>query len=232
MTIMNCAPGNVLIGRADGADNTELTTYFNANSNIDITKIEEHTENTDDQIISNNFLTYVQSGLKQLKLDPRDSIESFRKKNPEDIDVCRNSFMCSNRVGISHTFANKSFSTNNQIGSRRSWGIFIYNNNVGIQSGTNIQHMIPGVGIKFHLSDIISTLTERYKLTKEDYLFLFDYSCSKFERSINSTEDERLLRRLGNAVSKDFGFGKKKRHSKKRHSKKRDSKQTKKNGMR
>ena len=240
MTIMNCAPGNVLIGTDNGVDNTELTTYFNANSNIDMTKIEEHTEKTDDQIISDNFLTYVQSGLKQLKLDPRDRIEKFKKENPEDIDVCRNSLICSNRVGISHTFANKSFSTDNQIGSRRSWGIFIYNNNVGIQSGRNIQDMIPhsilsnedgeDVGVEFHLADIISTLTRQYQLTEEDYLFLFDYSCSKFERPINPTKDERLLRRLGNDVASKFGFGKKKRTKKrtKQRSKQRTKKQNKK----
>ena len=238
MTIMNCAPGNAMIGTEDGADNIALTRYFNANSHIDMTKIEEQTA-PPDKILSDNFLKYVNSGLKRLELDPRVRIEKFKKENPKDVDVCRNSLICSNRVGISHTFANKSFSTDNPFAPQESWGIFIYNNNVGIRPGRNIERMIPhsilsnkdgvDVGLEFHLADIISTLTERYELTEEDYLFLFDYSCSNFEKTINPTKDERLLRRLGNAVRADFGFGKR---SKKRRSKKRRNKRSKKNGMR
>ena len=238
MTIMNCAPGNAMIGTEDGADNIALTRYFNANSHIDMTKIEEQTAKTRDQIISDNFLEYVHSGVKRLELDPRDRIEKFKKENPKDVDVCRNSLICSNRVGISHTFANKSFSTDNPFAPEESWGIFIYNNNVGIRPGRNIERMIPhsilsnkdgvDVGLEFHLADIISILTERYELTEKDYLFLFYYSCSNFEKTINPTKDERLLRRLGNAVRADFGFGK--RSKKKRPNKKRRNKQSKKNG--
>ena len=240
MTIMNCAPGNVLIGEDGGVDNVILTDYFNENSDIDMMEIEEHATKTPDQILSDNFLKYVQTGLKQLKLDPRDRTEKFKKENPKDVDVCRNSLICSNRVGISHTFANKSFSTENPLAPGDSWGIFVYNNNVDIRPGRNIKRMIPhsilsnkdgvDVGLEFHLADIISSLTDEYELTKDDYLFLFDYSCSKFEKSINPTKDERLLRRLGNAARADFGLGK--RSSKKRPNKKRRNKRSQKNGLR
>jgi hypothetical protein len=244
MTIMNCAPGNVLLGEDGGADNVTLTEYFQTNSDIDMTNIEEQQAKTHDQIISDNFLKHVNSGLNQLKLDPRDRIEKFKKKNPKDVDVCRNSLICSDKVGISHTFANKSFSTDNQLAPEDSWGIFIYNNNVRIRPGRNIERMIPhsilsnkhgvDVGLEFHLSDIISTLTERYELTEEDYLFLFDYSCSGFEKPINPTKDERLIRRLGNDVASKFGFGKKKRTKKrsKQRTKKQNKKQKKQRTMR
>jgi hypothetical protein len=228
MTIMNCAPGNSLISAYYGIDNVILTNYFYENSEIDITAIEEETSKPHDRAISNNFLKYVNSGLSRLELNPRDRIEKFKKENPKDVDVCRNSLICNNKVGISHTFANKSFYTNNPpdgIPPGDNWGIFIYNNNVHINPGVNIKDIIPHsilsnkegviVGLQFDLADIISTLTERYRLTEDDYLFLFDYSCSNINKEINpDIENERIIRYHGNEIGKLFGFGKKK--SKKR----------------
>ena len=233
MTYMNCAPGNVLIGEHGGVDNNKLTNYFKTHSDINVT--DTTAKNHDkDKTISENFLNYVQSALKTLELDPRSRTKLFQDMNKTDIDVCRNTFICNKKVGISYTFPNKSFSTDNPpkgIGEEH-WGIFIYNNNCGIEPGQNIE-LIPNIqknvitdfvdddkeiiiGYEFHLLDIISALTENYKLTNKDYLFLFDYSCSVFDKRINPRNDERIIRRIGNNVAKTFGLGKGKKRGKKR----------------
>ena len=229
MTIMNCAPGNSLISAYYGIDNVILTNYFYENSEIDITAIEEETSKPHDRAISNNFLKYVNSGLSRLELNPRDRIEKFKKENPKDVDVCRNSLICNNKVGISHTFANKTFSTENSpMGiSPEDWGIFIYNNNCGIPYGTNIESMpdMPAyslmverkvIGMSFDLNDIISTLTDLFGLTDKDYLFLFDYTCNIFAKTVNSTKSSRTTRNIGNRLPKILGFGRRKKVSKKR----------------
>lgn len=242
MTILNCAPGNVLIGEDDGNDNTKLTNYFRTNSQIDITDTANQTTNKDqDQKIAENFLNYVKSGLATLRLNPRVNIEKYSIENPTDIDVCRNSYICNNKVGISHTFLNKSFSTEKPpIGiSPEDWGIFIYNNNCGIPFGTNIESIYgirpydvinkdgEVIGIKFDLNNIISYLTYRYELTDKDYLFLFDYTCNIFAKTVEPLKNERTIRDLGNNVFKTLGFRAGKKRSKKgfkKHSKKRTQK--------
>jgi len=144
--------------------------------------------------------------------------------------VCRNSFICDNKVGISHNFPNKTFSTSDRpthTNVGHNWGIFIYNNNCGIEPGTMIDNIdkiqrdvIENeegliIGIKFTLDDIITGLTEEYGLTKDDYLFLFDYSCSTFgNKSINLNNDSRTIRRLGRNVSSVLGLGRKKKGKK------------------
>ena len=109
------------------------------------------------------------------------------------------------------------------------WGVIIYNNNCGINPGTDI-HSINDIerhelkdkdgnitGYDYHLADIISGLSDKCELTKDDYLFLFDYSCNNFgTKSINLENDERTIRRLGRSVTSDFGLGKKKTINKKR----------------
>ena len=51
-------------------------------------------------------------------------------------------------------------------------------------------------------------MTEAFQLTDEDYLFLFDYSCSNFGKSsINQQSSLRTLRSLGRSVTSDLGFG-------------------------
>jgi hypothetical protein len=234
MTFINCAPGNVLIGEDDGNDNTKLTNYFRTNSEINITDTANQTAKKQDQDkkIAENFLNYVKSGLATLILNPRDNIEKYKKENPKDVDVCRNSLICNNKVGISHTFANKTFSTEKPpMGiSPEDWGVFIYNNNCGIPYGTNIESIYgmrpynvtnkdgEVIGINFDLNRIISYLTYRYELTDKDYLFLFDYTCNIFAKTVDSTKNERKTRDLGNNVLKLLGFGKKRtnKRSKKR----------------
>lgn len=130
----------------------------------------------------------------------------------------RNSFICTNKVGIGHTFPNKSFSTvdpSADAANMDSWGIFIFNNNCGIEPGTRIEELLPEmkreiiteddeeIGVRFHLYDIISAFENKYRLTSEDYLFLFDYTCSIFSGRHNS----RTVRSWGRQISKDLGFG-------------------------
>jgi hypothetical protein len=224
MTFINCAPGNVLIGEDDGNDNAKLTKYFKTNSKINIidTDNQNAKKQSQDNKIAENFLNYVKSGLGELILNPRDNIEKYKKENPKDVDVCRNSLICNNKVGISHTFANKTFSTENPpMGiSPEDWGIFIYNNNCGIPYGTNIESMpdMPAynlmverkvIGMSFDLNDIISTLTDLFGLTDRDYLFLFDYTCNIFQKTVNSTNNSRTARNLSYRLPKMLGFGKK-----------------------
>ncbi len=225
MTFMNCSPGNVLIGEIGDDDNTRLTNYFKTNSNINLMADtnENASDDDQDQIIAKNFLTHVKSGFTEISLNPRDNIEKYKIKNKTDNDVCRNSYICNNQVGISHTFINKVFSTKNPVTGipPEDWGIFIYNNNCGIEPGTNIESIpeIPkyhvthknGDGYDFYLSGIISTLQNKYGLTDEDYLFLFDHTCNKFTREVNEPNDLRGLRREGNNIAKAFGFTGKKR---------------------
>jgi hypothetical protein len=230
-TFINCAPGNVLIGEDDGNDNAKLTKYFRTNSKINIIDTDNQTakKQSQDNKIAENFLNYVKSGLGKLRLNPRDFIETYKKENPKDVDVCRNSLICNNKVGISHTFANKTFSTENSpMGiSPEDWGIFIYNNNCGIPYGTNIESMpdMPAyslmverkvIGMSFDLNDIISTLTDLFGLTDKDYLFLFDYTCNIFAKTVNSTKSSRTTRNIGNRLPKILGFGRRKKVSKKR----------------
>ena len=210
MTFMSCTPGNSLIGEEGGLDNIRL---FGLQPN----------KKSYDKLLANIFFDYVGSALKEkLEVYPRDRTEKFKLLNPTDIDVCRNSYICDGKVGISNRFPNKSFDTNNKPAytSKRSWGIFIYNNNCGVEPLTNIgdipqikKHAIIGKngeidGYTFNLLDIIEGLTEAFQLTDEDYLFLFDYSCSNFGKSsINQQSSLRTLRSLGRSVTSDLGFG-------------------------
>jgi len=229
MTFMNCSPGNSLIGETGGQDNVVLADYFKRSSDFDILDVSDlkvSNTKTEEKIISQSFLGYMKSALDELEMRPRNRTEWFKSLEPTDIDVCRNSFICNDRVGISHRFPNKSFSTNdvpihNTPG--KNWGVFIYNNNCGIEPGTDvskikeIQHFTlknkdgKVEGLDFDLADIISGVTEKYGLTEDDYLFLFDYSCNNFStKNINPGDDPRVIRRLGRNVTSDYGFGKKK----------------------
>ena len=230
MTFMNCSPGTSLIGEDGGMDNVILANYFKGSSNFDIMDVSEfyHPKaKTDEQLLSYNFLNYMNSALDELDMRPRNRTEKFRIENPKDIDVCRNSFICNDKVGISHRFPNKSFSTDHPSTYTipgEDWGVFIYNNNCGIEPGTDISTINEIkrdeikdkddniIGLDFSLEDIISGLTNKYGLTEDDYLFLFDYSCNNFgPNSINLKNDTRLIRRLGRSVTSDFGLGKKKK---------------------
>jgi hypothetical protein len=237
MTYMNCSPGTSLIGEDGGMDNVVLANYFKGSSDFDIMDISEFyvpksKAKTYEQILSYNFLDYVNSALDELDMRPRHRTEQFRIENPKDIDVCRNSFICNDKVGISHRFPNKSFSTNHPpmyTIPGEDWGVIIYNNNCGINPGTDI-HSINEIardpikdkdgnvtGFDYHLEDIISGLSEKYGLTEDDYLFLFDYSCNNFgTNSINQQNDPRLIRRLGRSVTSDFGLGKRKKRKRTR----------------
>jgi hypothetical protein len=237
MTFTNSSPGNIVLGEADGSDNTKLTNYFKRNSDINFM-----TDSAKDQekIIAESFLNYSKNGLATLATNPRDDLE--RAKNTKTIAekyVRRNSFICTNKVGIGHTFPNKSFSTvdpSADAANMDSWGIFIFNNNCGIEPGTRIEELLPEmkreiiteddeeIGVRFHLDDIISAFENKYRLTSEDYLFLFDYTCSIFSGRLNS----RTVRSWGRQVAKDFGFGKKRTN---KRSKKRTRKLKKKNGL-
>jgi len=229
MTFMNCSPGNSLIGQPGGLDNEILKNYFKKNSDFDIMDINKFVSKTqtEEKIISNNFLGYVNLSLDELEMKPRVRNEWFRSDNPNDIDVCRNSFICNGKVGISHRFVNKSFSTfdaDTPSTEVDNWGVFIYNNNCGIEPGTDVDliYEIDSVidrdkdgnkrGRIYYLDDIIKGLTEKCGLTEDDYLFLFDYSCNNLSKiSINPGKEQRLIRRLGRSVASDFGLGKKKK---------------------
>jgi hypothetical protein len=230
MTYLSCSPGNSLLGAEGGSDNIILADYFRRSSDFDILDLSEfhHPKaKTTDQLLSHNFLGYVNAALDELDIRPINRNERFKIANPKDLDVCRNSFICDNRVGISHSFPNKSFSTNDRpthTNVGHNWGIFIYNNNCGIEPGTMIDNIDKIqrdvveneeghiIGIKFTLDDIITGLTEEYGLTKDDYLFLFDYSCNNFSSTtINPGDNQRITRRLGRSVQRDLGFGKKKK---------------------
>lgn len=230
MTFMNCSPGTSLIGQDGGMDNVVLANYFKGSSNFDMMDISEfyHPKaKTDEQLLSYNFLSYMNSALDELDMRPRNRTEKFKIENPKDIDVCRNSFICNDKVGISHRFPNKSFSTDHPSTYTipgEDWGVFIYNNNCGIKPGTDISTINEierdqikdkddnVIGLDFSLEDIISGLTNKYGLTEDDYLFLFDYSCNNFgPNSINQQNDPRLIRRLGRSTASDFGLGKRKK---------------------
>jgi hypothetical protein len=235
MTFMNCSPGGSLIGETGGRDNVILADYFKSSADFDIMDVQGPKAKTQDQLIAINFLGYMNSGLDELRMRPRDRTERFKIKNPSDIDVCRNSFICDGKVGISHRFPNKSFSTNDpsiHTTPGENWGIFVYNNNCNIEPGTDIstikeiQHFRlknkegAVVGLEFDLEDIISGLTKKYELTDDDYLFLFDYSCNNFStKNINPGDDPRTIRRLGRSVTSDLGFGKKKKRGTRKNNK-------------
>ena len=238
MTFMNCSPGTSLIGEDGGMDNVVLANYFKGSSDFDMMDISEfyHPKaKTDEQLLSYNFLNYMNSALDELDMRPRNRTEKFRIENPKDIDVCRNSFICNDKVGISHRFPNKSFSTDHPSTYTipgEDWGVFIYNNNCGIKPGTDIKSIEEikrdeikdkdenVIGLDFSLEDIISGLTNKYGLTEDDYLFLFDYSCNNFgSNSINPGNDQRVTRRLGRSVASDFGLGKKKKRGTRKNSK-------------
>ena len=238
MTYMNCSPGTSLIGEDGGTDNIKLTDFFKSKSNYDMMDISEYYHpkaKTDEQLLSYNFLEYMNFALDNLQMRPRKRTEKFRIENPKDKDVCRNSFICNDKVGISHSFPNKSFSTDNPPTYTipgKNWGVFIYNNNCGIKPGTDIASIEEinrddledkdgnVIGLDFHLANIISGLTKKYGLTEDDYLFLFDYSCNTFgSKSINPGDDPRTVRRLGRSTASDFGLGKKKTRRNKNNSK-------------
>jgi len=251
MTFTNSSPGNVVLGEADGSDNTKLTNYFKTNSDINLMADTNQNAKDQDQIIAENFLNYARNGLATLQTNPRDDLERYRKTNKiEKKYVCRNSFICNNKIGISHTFPNKTFATNdppiNSV-NMDSWGIFIFNNNCGIEPGTRIEELLPemtpeyitdedgeDIGVRFSLSDIIFHLEIKYKLTSKDYLFLFDYTCSIFNTEITPQINKRLERSLGREVFQTLGFdnktGKKRKGT--RGGKKKTQKNRKNNGMR
>jgi hypothetical protein len=225
---MNCSPGNVLIGEDGGIDNIKLSNFFKHHGKrnlLDLSNFAPQSSKKEyDKLLANIFLDYVGTALKEkLELNPRDRSEKFKILNPKDPDVRRNSYICRDKVGISKRFPNKAFDTNDKptfATLERSWGIYIYNNNCGVEPLTNIGD-IPeirkypienengeAVGYTFTSSDIIKGLTKAFNLTDEDYLFLFDYSCSNFGKvSINPTNDPKLLRRLARNVTSEWGFG-------------------------
>jgi len=249
MTFTNSSPGNIVLGDGNGSDNTKMTNYFKTNSHVNFMTDTNQNAKNQDKIIAESFLNYSKDGLATLTTNPRDDLEHAKKtKTIAEKYVRRNSFICTNKVGIGYTFPNKSFSTADpsaDAANMDSWGIFIFNNNCGIEPGTRIEELLPEmtreiiteddeeIGLRFHLEHIISALENKYRLTSEDYLFLFDYSCSIFSGRYNS----RIIRSWGRQVAKDFGFGKKRtnkrtnKHTNKR-SKKRIIKLKKKNGLR
>lgn len=230
MTFMSCTPGNSLIGEDGGTDNIKLSNYFEHHGNENLLDVSnfplQSSKKEYNKLLANIFLNYVGTALKEkLEVNPRERIEKYKKLNPTDIDVCRNSYICDGKVGISNRFQNKAFDTNDKstfTTRERSWGIYIYNNNCGVKPLTNIEN-IPEIaklaimnkngqldGYTFNLVDIIEGLTDAFELTNKDYLFLFDYSCSNFgKKSINPTNDPKLLRRLARSVTSDLGFGRK-----------------------
>ena len=133
--------------------------------------------------------------------------------------MCRNSFICDNKIGISHSFPNKTYTTTDRpthTNVGHNWGIFIYNNNCGIEPGTRIEELLPEmpqdyiydkddeeIGIRLSLDNIIKYLGRNYDITDEDYLFLFDYTCSIFIEETNP----RVKRSWARQISKDLGFG-------------------------
>jgi hypothetical protein len=237
MTYISCSPGCSLIGENDGEDNILLTNFFKRHSEnnfmnlIESDTIEKNKgkkHKTTDTILSQKFLDYIHTALSELTEMPRHRTNRYKIKNPHDIDVCRNSFIGDNKIGNSYNFANKIFTTDNKprlTNLGENWGVFIYNNNCGIESGTDIneikeikKNIIIGengqqIGFSYELKNIISGLVELCKLTSDDYLFLYDYSCNNFsDKIMNQPNDSRTIRRLGRSITSDFGFGRKKRH--------------------
>jgi hypothetical protein len=181
-------------------------------------------------MLSHNYLGYINNALDNLEIRPRHRTERFKITNPTDVDVCRNSFICDNKIGIGHSFPNKTHSTTDRpkyTNVGHNWGVFIYNNNCGIKPGTSIQNIETIdkdeiedeegfiTGVTFTLENIIKGLTQEFGLTEDDYLFLFDYSCNNLgTKYINPGDNQRVIRRLGRSISKDFGFGKRKKRNK------------------
>jgi hypothetical protein len=230
MTFTNSSPGNIVLGSADGSDNTKLKNYFETNSNINFLTDTNQNESAkeQEQIIAKNFLSYAQNGLAIVG-NPRDDLDHYRNnlrktkkedtKKIEEKYVSRNSFILNNKVGIGHTFTNKTFTTDDPSANKEnmdSWGIFIFNNNCGIEPGTRIEELLPEIpqdfiydkddeeiGIRLSLDNIIRYLGRKYDLTSEDYLFLFDFTCSVFIEEMNP----RVKRSWARQISKDLGFG-------------------------
>ena len=230
MTFTNSSPGNIVLGSVDGSDNTKLKNYFETNSNINFLTGTNQNENAkeQEQIIAQNFLNYSQNGLAIVG-NPRDDLEHYRNnlrktkkedtKKIEEKYVSRNSFILNNKVGIGHTFPNKIFTTDDPSANKEnmdSWGIFVFNNNCGIEPGTRIEELLPEmpqdyiydkddeeIGIRLSLDNIIKYLGRNYDITDEDYLFLFDYTCSIFIEETNP----RVKRSWARQISKDLGFG-------------------------
>jgi hypothetical protein len=249
MTYLSCSPGNSLIGDHTGMDNILLTDFFEANGDVNLVKLPDDMPKindngkTQDNLISFNLLDYINAALGQLPQDPRNRNERYRMQNPIDPDIPRNNFICNGRIGISHTFPNKSFYTNqppsgrsNRFDITKNWGIFVYNNNCGIEPGTNIidineinKEPIDNngqiTGLEFTLNDIISGLTRKYNLMETDYVFFMDYSCNNFNKGIQG-DDRRSVTRLGLSITRDFGFGGRKKN--KRTKKNRKNRRTKK----
>ena len=252
MTYLSCSPGNSLIGEHRGMDNILLTDFFETNGDVDLVKLPDDMPKindngkTQDKLISFNLLDYINAALDQLDEHPRNRNERYRMQNPIDPDIPRNNFICNGRIGISHTFPNKTFYTNDQPSSpnanfniAENWGIFVYNNNCGIEPGTNIfdineinKEPIDNngeiTGFEFTLKDILSGLTRKYNLIKTDYVFLMDYSCNNFNKSIQG-DDRRTMTRLGLSITRDFGFGKRKKHMRTKKTKKNKTKKNKTN---
>jgi hypothetical protein len=223
MTFTNSSPGNVVLANADGSDNTKLTDYFKKHDNINLMANTNQNTKNQDQIIAENFLNYSKSALATLTTNPRDDLEIYRKnKKIKPEYACRNSYICNNQVGIGHTFLNKIFSTNDpptDLENMDSWGIFIFNNNCGIDPGTRIEDLLTempreditdddgeDIGVQFRLDHIIKHLTNKYELTNKDYLFLFDFTCSIFCQDINPTKNKRLERSFGREAFDVLGF--------------------------
>ena len=171
---INCSPGTILFGEKDGDDNAVLMKYFKNNSSInftDFTQPQTQTQ-TQPQIISSNFLKHVTAGIKELNMSPRERTETYRGQNKDDIDVCRNSFICDRQVGNTHLFVNKTFSI--KWPPIDPWGIYIYNNNISpritpgksLISFTGMKRYIikdsdeKPIAIEFDLKDIIENFNK------------------------------------------------------------------------
>ena len=63
MTFTNSSPGNIVLGEADGSDNTKITNYFKTNSDINFMT---DTAKDQDKIIAESFLNYSKNGLATL----------------------------------------------------------------------------------------------------------------------------------------------------------------------
>jgi hypothetical protein len=80
MTFMNCSPGTSLIGEDGGMDNVVLVNYFKGSSAFDMMDISEfyHPKaKTDEQLLSYNFLSYMNSALDELDMRPRNRTEKY-----------------------------------------------------------------------------------------------------------------------------------------------------------
>ena len=220
-----CAPGNSLIGEPTGVDNQILTDYFMTNGETNLLTGINTTESKIN-LLKENFLNYINTIFEQNSFrSSRDLAKEFIAKNPNDPDISRDDNICNNMIGVSNKFANKSYFSNNlpqlrdeTFDDKNNWGIFIYNNNVGIEPGTNINiisqikkepisKFINGkehiTGFEYNLIDIISMLTTLCGLEETDYIFIFDYTCNNISPVLFGKQtDLRDIRVHGSSIQK------------------------------